>query len=123
MNFTHEIFANFLDGLVNGLVDRDSALDWLEAAWKSLESDTNQLVEMVEESDYYELSPQEVDYGLTALSDYQEAVEAAYSYLSEDWDEGLQLAFDKAQEAQQKMVVAHDESKKFAEDHVVDSFL
>jgi uncharacterized protein YbdZ (MbtH family) len=121
MVFTHRAFAEFLSHLEAGELAKEAALNWLETAWQTLESDYAKVVELVGESGYYEQSPEEVDHGLTALGDYQEAVEAAFNYLEEDWHEGLELAKSKAQEGQNKMIIAFEKSRKFEDSQLLDT--
>ncbi|MGE0490604.1 MAG: hypothetical protein AB7S38_15460 [Vulcanimicrobiota bacterium] len=106
--FTHATFVDFLEKVFKETIDIDLAINWLEEAYNSLQSESAQLSELIEKSGYFDVSPEEVEYGLTAMGDYQAAIEAVHSFLSEGWEEGLEVAIERAGEAHQKMLVAHD---------------
>lgn len=108
MNFTHNLFIDFIQSVLDQAISLEAALDWLVQAEDSLQRDTDALVQSIQESGYYEFSTDEVEHGITALSDYHEAVTAMHQFLADNWDEGLDVALDKAEEAREKMAVAYE---------------
>lgn len=106
--FTHANFVDFLEKVCKETIDVDLAINWLEEAYSGLQAEAAQLSELIQKSGYFEVSPEEVEYGLTAMGDYQAAIEAVHSFLSEGWEEGLEVAIERAGEARDKMVMAHE---------------
>jgi hypothetical protein len=120
MTFTHDIFIEFLNALAEGVPDKEQGLRWLETALCSVEADIDSVARVVEKSEHYERSPEEIDLGLTALGDYREAVQSAWIYLADDWDEGLSYAAKKAEDGREKMILAQLRSRDARSRQVLD---
>lgn len=108
MIFSHTKLIDIVEALFTTSISLQEALDWVLAADAELSGDADQLAAMIQESDYYDLAAEEVEHGLTGLMNYQEALVAVHDYIVEEYDEGLEVAVGKAEEALQNLEVARE---------------
>lgn len=99
----YPVLVEVAQNLANGKVELEEAQRWLVAANDLVEDEAHRVAGMIEESGYYDESPEEVEYGLTALQDFQQSIELLWRFLEEGLVELLQEAVAVASDADAKM--------------------
>ncbi|MBI3924669.1 MAG: hypothetical protein HY319_03940 [Armatimonadetes bacterium] len=99
----YPILVEAAEKLASGTWEVEEAESWLVAANDLVQDEADRVIGLVQESGYYEDSPEEMECGLTALQGFQESIGLLWRYLEEGLEDFLQDAVQLAAEADAMM--------------------
>ncbi len=91
-------FKNAAEKAKSGEWSRSEFGEWLSNMSQVLAEKAQELIELYQESGYYEYGPDEVEIGLTGIQEYEQAMEVMWAYVEDGElyhiDEGLELMWE-----------------------------
>lgn len=119
-NFSVEYFVQTLARIADNAIDEAELFGWLDAAVEKVESDYSLVKQRCEQTGYHEESPQEIDWGMTALENYRESLGLVEDYLEAGDFKLLEQAAELAVSVHQMFEAARDENEALSQEAVMD---
>ena len=119
-NFSVEYFVQLIARIADNAIEQNELFSWLDAAVEKVESDYLLVKERCEETGYDQESPQEIDWGMTALENYRESLGLVEDYLEVGEFQLLEQAAELAVSVHQMFAAAMEENEAVNEEPVMD---